>query len=123
MSQADGEIQFINKTHDLEKLCGELQGKSWIAVDTEFFREKTYKPQLCLIQIATDEHLACIDPLALDSIDAFLDILFDRRITKVFHAAGQDLEIFYWMRGSVPGPVFDTQIAAPLLGYNEQIGY
>ena len=92
-------------------------------MDTEFLREKTYKPRLCLIQVATDTELACIDPLAMDDIDIFLDLLFDRSIIKVFHAAGQDLEIFYWMRGDVPGPVFDTQIAAPLLGHHEQIGY
>lgn len=123
MSLSYDNAQYIETTDQLESLCLELSTKTWIAVDTEFLREKTYKPQLCLIQVASDEHLACIDPLALDNIDVFLDVLFDRNILKVFHAASQDLEIFYWLRGEVPGPLFDTQIAAPLLGHNEQIGY
>jgi ribonuclease D len=123
MTLVNADIQYIDSTEELESLCRELQKKQWLAIDTEFFREKTYKPQLCLIQVASDEHLAVIDPLALDNIDAFLDLIFDRSIIKVFHAATQDLEIFYWMRNEVPGPLFDTQIAAPLLGYNEQIGY
>ncbi len=123
MSLSYGNALYIETASELESFCKELSQKAWIAVDTEFLREKTYKPQLCLIQVASDEHLACIDPLALDSIDAFLDVLFDRNILKVFHAASQDLEIFYWLRGEVPGPLFDTQIAAPLLGHNEQIGY
>ena len=123
MSLSYGNALYIDTADELEAFCKELSNKTWIAVDTEFLREKTYKPQLCLIQVASDEHLACIDPLALDNIDTFLDVLFDKNILKVFHAASQDLEIFYWLRGSVPGPIFDTQIAAPLLGHNEQIGY
>ena len=117
------EIKIILDQPELETFCKELQQKPWIAVDTEFLREKTYKPILCLIQVATDEHLACIDPLALSNIDPFLDVIYNTNIVKVFHAASQDLEIFYWMRKSVPSPVFDTQIAAPLLGHHEQIGY
>ncbi len=117
------EIDIIVDPMKLASLCTELQEKKWIAVDTEFLREKTYRPKLCLIQVATDEHLACIDPLALDNIDPFLDVMFDTKIVKVFHAASQDLEIFYWMRKDVPSPIFDTQIAAPLLGHHEQIGY
>ncbi len=123
MTQQHGDIPLISSPTELATLCNKLKKHEWIAIDTEFLREKTYKPKLCLIQVATNTELACIDPLALDSIDPFLELLFDRNIIKVFHAAGQDLEIFYWMRGEVPGPIFDTQIAAPLLGHNEQIGY
>ncbi|MDO6461455.1 ribonuclease D [Granulosicoccaceae sp. 1_MG-2023] len=121
-NEADN-IELITDSARLAAFCEGLKQHSWIAVDTEFLREKTYKPKLCLIQVASPDSLACIDPLALDDLGPFLDVLYDRNITKVFHAAGQDLEIFYWMRGEVPGPLFDSQIAAPLLGENEQIGY
>jgi ribonuclease D len=75
------------------------------------------------VQIATPEVTACIDPLALDDLSPLLDLIFDTRITKVMHAARQDLEIFYHLRKAVPAPVFDTQIAALLLGYPDQVGY
>jgi len=114
---------LIQDTAELEALCARLRSASWLALDTEFMREKTYRPQLCLIQVATPDESACIDPLTLPSIDPFLDLIYDRNIVKVLHAAGQDMEIFYWLRGALPGPIFDTQIAAPLLGHNEQIGY
>lgn len=114
---------YIDTTEQLDTLCQQLQGVDWIAVDTEFLREKTYRPILCLIQIGTPELSACIDPLALENIDPLLDILYNPRITKVLHAAGQDLEIFYYLRGTLPSPIFDTQLAAPLLGYAEQTGY
>ena len=116
-------MKTLTTTQDLQAFCEAAAQHPYVTVDTEFLREKTYKPKLCLIQVSCPSALACIDPLALDNIEPFLDVLYDRSITKVFHAAGQDLEIFYWMRGEVPGPLFDTQIAAPLLGENEQIGY
>jgi ribonuclease D len=117
------EVQYIDSAPDLARFCLQLAGSEWIALDTEFLREKTYYPKLCLLQIATPDSVACIDPLALDSLDPILDLVFDPGITKVMHSARQDMEIFYHLRGAAPGPVFDTQIAALLLGYPDQIGY
>lgn len=107
----------------LIEFCAGLRGTSWLALDTEFFREQTYYPQLCLIQVASAEQIACIDPMALPSLEPLLDVLYDPAVTKVLHAAYQDLEIFYYLRGAVPTPIFDTQLAAAALGYGDQIGY
>ncbi len=113
----------IENEEDLAKLCEQLKGSDWIAVDTEFERVKTYYPELCLIQVANADVAAIIDTIAITNLDTFFEILYDESITKVFHSAHQDLEIFLYLKGAVPTPVFDTQIAAPLLGYAEQIGY
>ncbi|MCK5479757.1 MAG: ribonuclease D [Gammaproteobacteria bacterium] len=120
---ANADIQYIDTPDALRQFSEQLSGSDWIALDTEFLREKTYYPKLCLLQIATPEVVACIDPLALGELSPILDVIFDTRITKVMHAARQDLEIFYHIQGSVPAPVFDTQIAALLLGHPDQIGY
>jgi len=117
------DIQYIDTPDALRLFSEQISGADWIALDTEFLREKTYYPKLCLLQIATDEIVACIDPIALDDLSPLLDVIFDAGITKVMHAARQDLEILFNIRGSVPVPVFDTQIAALLLGYPDQIGY
>lgn len=114
---------FVDTPQGLVSLCERLKDAEWIALDTEFIRERTYYPRLCLVQIATPALVACIDPLALDSLAPLLDVIYDTRITKVLHAAHQDLEILHQMRGEPPRPVFDTQIAASLLGFGEQIGY
>ncbi len=116
-------ILFIDTPEKLQRFADDIASQEWLALDTEFLRERTYRPELCLLQIASPEIVACIDPLALDSIDPILDIIYTPDIIKVLHAASQDLEIFYWLRGEVPANLFDTQIAAPLLGYQEQIGY
>ena len=115
-------ILFIDTPEKLQRFADDIASQEWLALDTEFLRERTYRPELCLLQIASPEIVACIDPLALDSIDPILDIIYTPDIIKVLHAASQDLEIFYWLRGEVPANLFDTQIAAPLLGYQEQIG-
>ncbi len=122
-NNTSNDIKFVDTPDQLEQFAAEIASQPWIALDTEFLRERTYRPELCLLQIATPETVACIDPLALDNIDPLLDVIYDSSIIKVLHAASQDLEIFYWLRGSVPTNLFDTQIAAPLLGYQEQIGY
>ena len=114
---------YVDTPAALDSLCASLAGVGWFALDTEFLREKTYYPKLCLLQVATPEVVACIDPLALDDLAPMLALLADRNITKVMHSARQDMEIFYHLAGSPPAPVFDTQIAAPLLGYADQIGY
>lgn len=116
-------ILFIDTPEKLSQLATDIASQEWLALDTEFLRERTYRPELCLLQIATPELVACIDPIALDSIDPVLDVIYKPDIIKILHAASQDLEIFYWLRGSVPENLFDTQIAAPLLGHQEQIGY
>ncbi len=114
---------YIDNQTALEKLCNELKFAPHIALDTEFLREKTYSARLCLLQVATEKCIACIDPFKLESLDPFMDILFDRHIIKILHSARQDLEIFHDLGGKVPGPIFDTQIAATLLGLPDQCGY
>ena len=97
--------QYIETAPALNDLCTTLrrqtQDQPWLALDTEFMREKTYFPQLCLVQIATSETVACIDPLSLDDLSPLLELIYDERITKVFHAAHQDLEIFYHLNQAV----------------------
>ena len=115
---------FIDTPADLEALCVRLRGRPWLTLDTEFIREKTYRARLCLVQVASDDVVACIDTLALDDPGPLLELLFDPATTKVLHAARQDLEIFHDLAGGrVPAPVFDTQLAATLAGFGEQIGY
>lgn len=106
----------------LRALCTRLAGATWLTLDTEFMRVKTYRARLCLLQVATPELVACVDPLAV-SIEPLLDVLYDPRPLKVLHAARQDLEVFFDIRQALPTPVFDTQIAAALTGYDDQIGY
>lgn len=113
---------MIQREAALLDLCDELRDQPWMALDTEFLRERTYYAQLCLIQIATPERIACVDPLALRELDPLLAVLYGPT-RKVLHSARQDLELFFDLRGGVPAPVFDTQIAAAMLGYDEQIGY
>jgi ribonuclease D len=117
-------MRLITSTQELEAFAAELAGRRFIAVDTEFMREKTFWPILCLIQAAAEGVEAIIDPLA-EGIDLqpFLKMLTHARIVKVFHAARQDIEIFYRLTGAVPAPIFDTQIAAMACGFGDQIGY
>ncbi len=114
---------YIDTPDALRDFCQQLDGLDWLALDTEFLREKTYYPILCLIQVGTPDLLACIDPLALDDLSPLLDRLYDPTLTVVMHAGSQDLEILHHLRGEPPGPIFDTQLAAPLLGLGEQMGY
>jgi ribonuclease D len=117
------EMRFVDTPQALTELCRELQPAEVIAVDTEFIREKTYYAKLCLIQVASETVTACIDPLALDNLDELLAILYSPNKLKLFHAAWQDLEIFYDQWDRIPAPIFDTQIASALLGFSDQIGY
>lgn len=123
MPAARPDHQYIDTHEALASFCERLRNKPYIAIDTEFLRERTYRPHLCLVQIKSEECLACIDTPAIDDLSPLIDILFTPTITKVLHAASQDMEIFYLLAKRVPTPLFDTQLAAPLLGYNEQIGY
>jgi ribonuclease D len=114
---------FIDTPEQLQTLCSRLVDSEWLALDTEFLREKTYYPKFCLLQIANAELAACIDPLAIDDLSPLQTLLEHRHITKVFHAGYQDLEIFYHLWGQIPQPIFDTQLAATLIGLGDQIGY
>lgn len=118
-------MTIIATQPELESLCLELAKHPWMTIDTEFLRDKTYYPMLCLVQVAspTGEAFA-IDPLAKElDLKPLLDLLDNKNVIKVFHAARQDLEIFYNLTGRVPQPIFDTQVAAMVCGYGDQIGY
>ncbi len=117
-------MRVITKTEELEALRQELAQQPFVAVDTEFMRETTYWPKLCLIQAAAPGVEAVIDPLAegLD-LKPFLDLMADEKVLKVFHAARQDLEIFLKLGGQLPHPVFDSQIAAMACGYGDTVAY
>lgn len=117
------DIEIITDDASLAEFCTRLKGSEFLAIDTEFIRERTYFPQLCLIQIATENHIGCIDPLGTRDLSPLEELFFDEGTTKVFHAGGQDMEIFYHLFGKTPTPVFDTQIAATVLGHGESIGY
>lgn len=116
---------LVTTTAELEDLCARWAKSSFIAVDTEFMRENTYWPDLCLIQVADEHEAAAIDPKA-DGIDLkpLLDLMTDNEdVLKVVHAGGQDIEIVCNLTGKTPHPMFDTQIAAMALGLGEQVGY
>jgi ribonuclease D len=116
---------LITDSDSLLQLCERLASADFIAVDTEFMRENSYWPDLCLLQIASVEEAAAIDPKA-DGLDLtpLLSLLVNNdNVLKVFHAGGQDLEIIFNLTGSTPHPLFDTQIAAMALGLGEQVGY
>ena len=117
-------MRFLTKTSELEELRQAAAAQDFVAVDTEFMRETTYWPKLCLIQAAAPGVEAVIDPLApgLD-LSPFLELMADAKVLKVFHAARQDLEIFLKLAGKLPAPVFDTQIAAMACGYGDTIAY
>lgn len=116
---------LITKTEELAALCERLAKSDFVTVDTEFMRENTYWPELCLVQIANTEEAAAVDPKA-DGLDLspLLDLLTDNEdVLKVFHAGGQDVEIIYNFTGRTPHPIFDTQIAMMAISQSEQIGY
>ncbi|MBH0112968.1 ribonuclease D [Novosphingobium sp. YJ-S2-02] len=116
---------LITKTEDLESLCARLAQSEFVAVDTEFMRENTYWPELCLVQIANTEEAAAIDPLApgIDLTPLYELLTNNEEVLKVFHAGGQDVEIIFNATGRTPHPIFDTQIAMMAISQSEQIGY
>ena len=114
---------YVDTPEALRALAESLRGSPWLALDTEFIREKTFRPQLSLVQVSNGSLTACVDPLALTDLTPLLDLIYDPTVTKVMHAARQDLEIFLELRGELPRPVFDTQVAATVLGYGDQVGY
>ena len=116
---------LITDSAQLAEFCARLSKSNFVAVDTEFMRENTYYPELCLVQMADENEAAAIDPMAsgLDMTPMLELICNNENVLKVFHAGGQDIEIFYNLTGKTPHPLFDTQIAAMALGQGEQIGY
>ena len=115
---------LVTDTATLTALCERLAQADFVTVDTEFMRESTYYPDLCLVQVASPTEAAAIDPKAPDlDLAPLLKLLVEDDVLKVFHAGGQDLEIIYNLTGKTPSPLFDTQIAAMALGLGEQIGY
>jgi ribonuclease D len=117
-------MHVITSTSALSDTCSRLAAGDFVAVDTEFMREQTFWPDLCLIQLAGAEVEAIVDPLA-EGIDLkpFYDLMADPRVVKVFHAARQDVEIVYSEAGLIPAPIFDTQVAAMVCGFGESVSY
>ena len=118
------ELTVITKTSDLDDLISRFSDSEFVAVDTEFIRETTYYPKLCLVQLSNGTEACCIDPLASDiDLSSLFALMENQNICKVFHAGKQDMEIFVYLTGKVPSPVYDTQIAAMVCGLGEQVGY
>lgn len=118
-------MMIIDKQDDLHAACKTLSEKPYLTIDTEFLRDKTYFSKLCLVQIAGPD----VDPVAIDPVEFDLDLsplwelLLNKDIVKVFHAARQDMEIFFHEMGELPAPIFDTQVAAMVCGHGDQIAY
>ena len=117
-------MEIITTSAALREACARFQKSDFVTVDTEFIRETTYWPQLCLIQMAITSHEVIIDPLADGmNLAPFFDLMADESVVKVFHAARQDIEIVYNLAGITPNPVFDTQVAAMVCGFGDNVGY
>jgi len=118
-------MSILQTSKDIADFCNKLSGEEFITIDTEFLREKTYYPKLCLVQLSgPDKDARAIDPL-MDDIDLspLFDLLANKKVLKVFHSGRQDLEIFYNMTGKVVEPIFDTQVAAMVCGFGDSISY
>jgi ribonuclease D len=117
-------MTLIADTDALAAFCRRQAGAEYVTVDTEFMRDKTYWPQLCLVQIAGPEEAAAIDPLAPGiDLSPLFALMAEPGVLKVFHAARQDIEIFYNLTGAVPKPLFDTQVAAMVCGFGDAVSY
>ncbi|GIL03273.1 MAG: ribonuclease D [Alphaproteobacteria bacterium] len=117
-------MQIVTTTEQLKRLCGGFARAPYVTVDTEFLRETTFWPELCLVQMASPDEAAIIDPLAPGiELTPLFELMADEKVVKVFHAARQDIEIIYNLAGLIPHPVFDTQVAAMVCGYGDSISY
>ncbi|WP_345097457.1 ribonuclease D [Bartonella acomydis] len=117
-------MNLITKTTDLKIALTSLRTSDFVTIDTEFMRETTFWPQLCLIQLASPDTTALIDPMSEDiDLQPFFDLMLDEKIVKVFHAARQDIETIYHLGGIIPSPLFDTQIAGSICGFGDSISY
>lgn len=117
-------MQPITDTAELSSLCTRLAEAEFVTVDTEFLRDNTYYPKLCLVQVADDDGAFAIDPLAegLD-LQPLLDLFANEKVLKVMHACRQDMEIFFNLMDTLPAPIFDTQVAAMVCGFGDSVGY
>ncbi len=117
-------MTVIDNNRDLAQVCRQFEQADFITVDTEFMRERTYWPRLCLIQLADPHTAVAVDPLAegIDLTPVF-DLMANPDILKVFHAARQDIEIFHHLSGKIPAPLFDSQVAAMVCGFGDSVGY
>ncbi len=117
-------MTVIENSAELANLCRRLGEASYITVDTEFMREKTFWPRLCLVQLGGPDECDALDPLAEGmELAPLFELMADPGPLKVFHAARQDIEIFYILTGQVPSPLFDTQVAAMVCGFGDSVGY
>ena len=116
-------LEIVTEPAALAQACAALRRSTRVALDTEFMRERTYHAQLCLVQLADTERIVVVDPIACSELGPLHALLTDSAVLKVLHSGRQDLEIFAQQMGSVPAPLFDTQVAASLLGLGDQIGY
>ena len=117
-------MTLLTTTAEVETLCQEFSREDYVTIDTEFMRDRTYWPKLCLVQIAGREHHAAIDPLEPGiELEPLFELMADPTVVKVFHACRQDVEIFFHLTGETPKSVFDTQLAAMVLGYGDEVGY
>lgn len=114
---------YLSTQEELALFCERAARTKVLAVDTEFLREKTFFPKLCLVQVAAGDDIAAIDPLLIDDLSPLAALFEDRSVTKVFHACAQDLEVIFDGMGCECGPVFDTQLAAAFLGLRQQVSY
>ena len=115
---------LITTTEALEALCMRLRAEAFVTVDTEFMRERTYWPELCVVQLAGDHEVAVVDALAPGiDLSPLLPLFADPAVVKVFHACRQDIEIFVQLFKAVPAPLFDTQVAAMVAGFGDQVAY
>ncbi len=117
------EILVVDSNEKLQTICQQFSKSSYLIIDTEFIRQTTYYPVLALLQVCDGKTIAIIDPLSISDLKPLIELCFEPQIEKVLHSARQDLEIIFHLCGKLPTPVFDTQIAAALLGYGSQIGY
>ena len=117
-------MQLITDTAALDAFCSQIAEDPFIAVDTEFMRERTFWPKLCVVQLASEDEAVAVDALA-DGLDLgpIFDLMANPKVVKVFHAARQDVEIFWNLAKLVPMPLFDTQVAAMVCGFGDQISY
>ncbi len=117
-------MELITSTAVLAEFCERAGKHDFVTVDTEFLRETTYWPKLCLVQAATADEAVLVDPLAVGiDLEPLFKLLADERVTKVFHAARQDIEIFVKLSGKVPANIFDTQVAASVCGFGDSVSY
>ncbi|MGH1479361.1 MAG: ribonuclease D [Geminicoccales bacterium] len=117
-------MTLLTTTAEVEEFCRELAEEPYITIDTEFMRDRTYWPKLCLVQLAGKDRFAAIDPLESDlDLQPLFDLMANPDVIKVFHACRQDVEIFYHLTGRTPAPIFDSQLAAMVLGYGDEVGY